>query len=78
VQECKILDNSGEILTRLSKEDGETFIMAEVTLPPSKISPQDPQPASLIPGTSYFLADVFIPAIMKPVYRRGQRQWKNT
>jgi hypothetical protein len=77
VQECKILDNSGEILTRLSKEDGETFIMAEVKLPPSKISPQNPQPASLIPGTSYFLADVFIPAIMKPVYRRGQRQWKS-
>jgi hypothetical protein len=77
VQECKILDSSGEVLTKLSKEDGEAFTLASVNLAQSKISPQNPQPASLIPRTSYFLADVFLPAITKPVYRKGQRLWKN-
>lgn len=78
VQECKILDSNGEVLTKLSKEDGETFTSANVKLSQSKISPKNPQPTSQIPETSYFLADIFLPAITKPVYRKGKRLWKNS
>lgn len=77
VPECKILDSSGEVLTRLANEDGEAYIQAEVKLPKEKTFPKKPQPKSLITGASYFLADVFLPAINKPVYRKGQRQWRN-
>lgn len=76
VHECKILNHSGEILARLSEDDGESFALAEVNLTKSRSTPQGSQPASLIPGTSYFLADMFIPATVKSVYRKGQRQWR--
>lgn len=76
VHECKILNYNGEILTRLREDDGESFTIAEVNLAQSKFTPQYPQPASLVPGTAYFLADVFIPATVKSVYRKGQRQWR--
>lgn len=77
VNECKILDYRGEALTKLSEEDGESFTLTEVNLAKSKTTPQAPQPASLVPGSSYFLADVFIPATVKSVYRKGQHQWRS-
>ncbi len=77
VQECKILDGNGRVLTRLSKEDGESFTLAEVHKPPVKQAPRRAQPLSMIPRTSYFLADTFLPAVNQPIYRKGQRLWRN-
>jgi predicted amidohydrolase len=73
---CKVVDASGEVLAELAKEDGEAFALAEVSLAESKPSPQEPQPASLVPKRVYFLSDVLLPTITKAVYREGQRQWK--
>lgn len=77
VHECKILDGDGRIVARLSEEDGECFLLAEVRLAPSLPDPQDKQPPSLLPGMSYFLADTFLPRIAAAVYRKGQRRWQS-
>ena len=76
VQECKIINSSGEILVRLYEEDGETFVASEVQIASSREAPQTPQPSSPIPDMSYFFADRLLPAIVKPVYRKGQRLWR--
>ena len=73
VQECKIINSSGEILARLTEEDGEAFAIAEVELGLSRTTPRMPQPSTPIPNMSYFFSDRFLPAIVKPVYRKGQR-----
>jgi hypothetical protein len=57
VHECKIVDSSGEILARLSEEDGEAFTTAEVQISSSRRAPRSPQPAALVPDMSYFLVD---------------------
>lgn len=77
VHECKIVDASGQVLARLAKEDGEAFTLARVCLAESRPAPQEPQPASSIRRLSYFLSDLYLPAIARSVYRQGQRQWKS-
>jgi predicted amidohydrolase len=73
---CRIVDANGDTLAELTKEDGEAFTLAEVYLAGSKRLPNEPQPDSLIPKRTYFLSDVMLPAITKPVYRKGQRLWQ--
>ena len=77
VQECKIIDSSGEILTRLTAEDGESFTIAEVQRPATREAPKTAQPATPIPKMSYLFADRLLPMIVKPVYRKGQRFWRS-
>lgn len=76
VHRCKVVDPSGKVLAEIGKEDGEAFTLAEVTLAESRPSPQEPQPASLIPKRTYFISDIFLPTITRSVYRKGQRHWK--
>ena len=76
IPECKILDASGKVLARLSNQDGEAYIQAEVHLATYKPSPQTRQPDSGIPWQSYFFSDTFIPTVMKPMYRKGKQKWK--
>jgi hypothetical protein len=78
VQECKIIDSSGEILARLTEEDGEAFAAAEVQIALSRQVPKTEQPAAPIPNMSYFFVDRLLPAIVKPVYRQGQRMWSSS
>lgn len=77
VHKCKIVDASGEVLSELTKKDGEAFTLAEVKLAVSKTSPKESQPSSLLPSLAYFLSDVLLPAVTKSVYRKGQRQWRS-
>lgn len=77
VHQCKVVDASGKVLAELTKKDGEAFTLARVCLAESRPTPQEPQPASLIRRLSYFLSDVYLPAIAKSVYREGQRQWRS-
>jgi hypothetical protein len=77
VHQCKVLDARGQALTRLSKEDGESFALAEVWLPASRPAPQRPQPPSPIARIAYFISDTFLPAITKSMYRQGQRRWRS-
>ncbi|UCC52866.1 MAG: carbon-nitrogen hydrolase family protein [Anaerolineaceae bacterium] len=78
VQECKIINSGGEIFARLSEEDGEAFVTAEVQIASSRQAPHTPQPATPIPDMSYFFVDRLLPAIVKPVYRKGQRMWSSS
>jgi N-carbamoylputrescine amidase len=78
VQECKIINSSGEILARLTEEDGQAFATAEVEFGPSRTTPRMPQPATPIPTMSYLFSDRLLPAIVNPVYRKGQRLWHTT
>ena len=77
VQECKIIDSSGEILARLTEEDGEAFAAAEVEIGLSRTTPQMPQPATPLPNMAYLFSDRLLPAIVKPVYRKGQLIWSS-
>jgi len=76
IPECKILDASGKVLARLSNQDGETYIQADVHLATRKPAPQTRQPDSGVPWQSYFFSDTFIPMVMKPEYRKGMQKWE--
>jgi proline iminopeptidase len=76
VHECKVVDGRGHVLARLNKGDGEAFALAQVRLPGAKTAPQEPQPASRVSRPVYLLSDVYLPAIVRPIYRKGQRQWR--
>ena len=74
VQGCKVVDASGEILTELSQDQGETFTVAEVTLADERPHPRGPQPATRAPFLTYLSSDVLLPALTVPVYRNGLRR----
>jgi predicted amidohydrolase len=76
VHMCKIIAANGQVLTRIHKQDGESFALAEVDLPESKPARKEAQPASPIPKRTYILSDVILPMITKSVYRKGQRYWR--
>lgn len=78
VQECKIINSSGKILAGLTEEAGEAFTTAEIQIASSRQAPQTPQPATPIPDMSYVFVDRLLPAIVKPVYRKGQRMWSSS
>jgi hypothetical protein len=77
VHQCKVVAGDGRVLTRLTKEDGESFTLAEVQLSEPRPVPRGPQPPSPIPGLAYFISDHYLPAIVKPVYRKGRRQCRD-
>jgi hypothetical protein len=74
IQGCKVVDASGQVLTELTQEQGETFTIAEVTLADEKPYPQGLQPASPLPFLIYFISDILWPWLSIPVYRRGLRR----
>ncbi len=74
VQGCKIVDGRGKVQTELEQVQGETFTIAEVTLPDEKPKPASPQPKSLLPGMTYFSSDIVLPLLMRSVYQRGIHQ----
>jgi len=73
-QGCKVVDASGQVLTELTQEQGETFTIAEVALTGEKPYPQEPQPASPVPFLTYLSSDVLLPSLTIPVYRKGLRR----
>ena len=77
VHKCKVVDASGEVLTELTMKDGESFTLAKVYLAESRPSLQEPQPVSLLPNLVYFLSDVLLPTVVRPVYRKGLRLWRS-
>jgi hypothetical protein len=73
-QGCKVVDARGQVLNELAQEEGEAFILAQVTLPDQKRVPQESQPASLMPKIVYFMSDVWLTSLARPTYRRGLRR----
>ena len=73
-QGCKVVDVSGQVLTELTQEQGETFTIAEVTLADERPRPRKPQPASQVSSITYLSSDVLLPALTVPTYRKGLRR----
>jgi hypothetical protein len=76
VPECKVVSANGQVLTRLTPQDGEAFAAAELTLAESQPKPDKPQPESQVTQLAYFSADVYMPMIAKSVYREGKKKWR--
>lgn len=68
---CKILDANGEVLGELSPQQGENFVLSEVTLAEKKPFPLFRQPRSPMPVLSYLLSDVLLPWASIPLYEEG-------
>jgi hypothetical protein len=73
-QGCKVVDASGQVLTELTQEQGETFTIAEVTLADERPRPRKPQPTSPVSFITYLSSDVLLPLLTVPTYRQGLRR----
>lgn len=74
-QETKVVGAAGEVLARV-EHTGDGFTLADVSLPDERLVPGYPQPKLDMGLLANFTADVFCPAFMLSVYRRGtRRQW---
>lgn len=73
VQGCKVVNASGLVLAELPQEQGEGFIVAEVTLADERHIVQK-QPPSLLSWVPYLASDIMLPLISAPLYRRGLRR----
>jgi hypothetical protein len=71
---CKVVSALGHALSALTPEQGETFTIAEVTLPDRRPAPSGPQPPSRLPRLALVISDVFLPGIVWPAYRQGVRR----
>lgn len=71
---CKVVAATGKVLAEVTQAQGETFTIAEVTLPEQRPTPRGPQPRPQTPLPAYVIADVLIPALMAEVYRQGARR----
>jgi predicted amidohydrolase len=69
-QHTQIISATGEVVGRVT-EQGDGFTLAEVELADAMPKPDAPQPKMRMPGIVFFITDVFIPAWLKNVYRRG-------
>ena len=72
-QHTQIICATGEVVGRVT-EQGDGFTLAEVELAGEMPKPDAPQPKMRTPGIAFFIADVFAPALLKFVYRRGLRR----
>ena len=67
----RVVGAGGAVLAELTQEQGEAFTLAQVHLSEQKPLPRGPQPKSTVPGPVYFISDAWLPALTRPVYRRG-------
>ena len=70
----QVVGADGAVLAALTPAQGETFTVAEVTLPATRPQPRGPQPPSPVPRPAYWISDGLLPALVSPVYRRGARR----
>ena len=71
VKECKIVDCTGEVLSKVPEEEEESFTITNISIPDSRPMPKNHQPPSLIPRTAYFFEDIYINLISRSVYRKA-------
>jgi hypothetical protein len=71
---CKVVASTGQVLTELRQDEGETFTLAEVTLADERPQPKGPQPPSCLSSLTYLTSDTILPLLTIPTYRRGLRR----
>ena len=78
ISSCKVVDAGGSILAQRLPTDGEGFALSEVTLADSKPGPTGPQPHPpldrITAGMAILNSDVFVPAMMKSIYKDGLKK----
>jgi hypothetical protein len=70
VEAARIFDAEGHRLAGLCNEQGEEFVLAEVSLPEERPQPRGPQPKPPVPWVAYFVSDKFLTAVSLGTYRR--------
>jgi hypothetical protein len=71
---CKVVDATGQVLTELRQNEGETLAITEVTLANERPQPKGPQPRSRLSFLTYLTSDTILPFLTVPTYRRGLRR----
>ena len=71
---CKVVGADGEVLAELTPEQGESFVVTEVTLPAQKLFPVERQPALAVPRLVYLLSDILLPLTSIQGYNTGLRR----
>jgi predicted amidohydrolase len=67
----KIINNMGEVLTRLDPSQNESLVIAEVELGKPGLHPGKHQPPTIVSPMAYFLSDFLLPLISLRSYRQG-------
>jgi hypothetical protein len=70
----RIMNAQGHPMASLSQPQGEAYTMARVELVDEKQRPQGTQPPPPVPWLSFFVADVLLPLVSLPIYRKGVRR----
>jgi predicted amidohydrolase len=71
---CRVIGAGGEVLAELTPEQGESFVVTEVTLPAQKLFPAEAQPAMSVPRLIYLLSDILLPLSSIRGYNTGVRR----
>lgn len=67
----KIVAADGTVLSEVTQAQGESWTLAEVTLPDQKPQPRGPQPPPAAAPLTYFTSDTGLPLLTRGLYRRG-------
>lgn len=70
----RILNADGSTAVEPGPDAGESFVVAAVTLAPSRPQPTGPQPPARTSWFGYLVSDWVLPWLTLPVYRRGLRR----
>lgn len=73
VEAARILAADGRQLVGLRNTEGETFALAEVSLPDNRPQPRRPQPKPPVPWLAYFVSDRLLTTLSRGTYARGMR-----
>ncbi len=74
VEAGRILSADGRQLAGLRREQGETFALAEVSLPAERPRPAGRQPRPRVPWSVYFISDKFLTAVSCRTYAAGKNR----
>lgn len=67
---ARIFAADGRQLAALCHEQGETYTLAEVTLPAQRPQPRGPQPKPPVPYLVYLISDIMLPIVSLATYGR--------
>ena len=70
VESANIFSAEGRLLAGLHNEQGEAFVLAEVTLPAQRPQPRGPQPKPPVSALTYLLSDRLLTGISQGTYAR--------
>jgi hypothetical protein len=70
VEAARIFAADGRLVAGLRGEQGESFALAEVSLPAERPQPQGPQPKPPVPSLVYLASDTFLTAASRGTYAR--------